>query len=140
LTQCPQTANIGLFTAATWAYPLLTNLAKENKSAHPSFLLTWAPLYNRPLSDRTSLSLNKAAQVNQMQSFKQMMEPQGVHVGGVNIAGVVADWHPIRNAKAIAQLIYDQSREDEKNWTWEVQNGDWDDFLQEVQDGKWSSR
>ncbi|OAG41891.1 hypothetical protein AYO21_03894 [Fonsecaea monophora] len=123
--------NIGLFVAASWAMPHLTAVA-ERPGSHPSFLFTNSGLYDRPLADFASLSMQKAAQYNLLLSLKQMVEDKGVHVGGVNIGGLVLADHPITNPDNTARALYDMYLQDKPNWQWEVKLGDWDEFLREM--------
>ncbi|EXJ69992.1 uncharacterized protein A1O5_07065 [Cladophialophora psammophila CBS 110553] len=123
--------NIGLFVAASWALPHLT-AAAERPGTHPSFLFTNSGLWDRPLADLASLSMQKAAQYNLMLSLKQMVEAKGVHVAGVNIGGLVRDEDPVINANNIARALFDLSQEDKPDWQWEVKVGDWDEFLKQM--------
>ncbi|KIW92588.1 uncharacterized protein Z519_06435 [Cladophialophora bantiana CBS 173.52] len=123
--------NIGLFVAASWALPHLT-AAAERPGTHPSFLFTNSGLWDRPLADFASLSMQKAAQYNLMLSLKQMVETKGVHVAGVNIGGLVRDEDPVINANNIARALFDLSQEDKPDWQWEVKVGDWDEFLKQM--------
>ena len=130
-TDILQSMSLGLFVAASWALPHLTARASD-KAAHPSFLFTFSPLWDRPLADLTSLSMQKATQYNLMLSLKQMVEPQGVHVGGVNVAGLVSDEEPALNAKNIAQKLFELYRQDQPDWQWEIIVGDWDAALRKM--------
>ncbi|OAP64695.1 hypothetical protein AYL99_00667 [Fonsecaea erecta] len=123
--------NLGLFVAASWALPHLT-AAAEQPGTHPSFLFTNSGLWDRPLADFTSLSMQKAAQYNLMLSLKQTVEAKGVHVGGVNIGGLVREEDPVTNANNVARALFDMSQQDRPNWQWEVKVGDWAEFLKQM--------
>ncbi|KIW29266.1 uncharacterized protein PV07_05091 [Cladophialophora immunda] len=123
--------NLGLFVAASWALPHLT-AAAEQPGTHPSFLFTNSGLWDRPLANFASLSMQKAAQYNLMLSLKQMVEARGVHVAGVNIGGLVREEDPVINPNNIARALFDLSQEDKPNWQWEVKVGDWDEFLKQM--------
>jgi len=122
---------LGLWVAASWALPHLTAAAGKPGS-HPSLLFTSSGLWDRPMADFASLSLQKAAQYNLLLSFKQQVEPRGVHVGGVNIGGLVSDEDPVKNSKNIAQALFELYQQDQPNWQWEIKVGDWDEFLKQI--------
>ena len=122
---------LGLWVAASWAIPHLT-AAAEQQGAHPSLLFTNSGLWDRPIADFASLSVQKAAQYNVMLSYHQQVASKGVHVGGVNIGGLVRDEDPVLNPSNIAQKLFDMSRQDKANWQWEVKLGDWDEFLKQM--------
>jgi len=122
---------LGLFVAASWALPHLTTAAGKQGS-HPSFLFTNSGLWDRPIADFASLSLQKGAQYNLMLSLKQMVESKGVHVGGVNIGGMVSDEDPVMNAENIAKSLFELYQQDQPNWQWEIKVGDWDEFLRKM--------
>jgi hypothetical protein len=124
---------LGLWVAASWALPHLTAAAASGKpGSHPSFLFTNSGLWDRPLADFASLSLQKAAQYNLLLSLKQMAEPKGVHVGGVNIGGLVSDEDPVTNPSNIAQALFELYEQDRPNWQWESRVGDWGEFLKRI--------
>ena len=122
---------LGLWVATSWALPHLT-AAAETPGSHPSFLFTNSGLWDRPVADFASLSLQKAAQYNLLLSFKQLVEPKGVHVGGVNVGGMVSDEDPVLNAKNIAKKLFELYQQDQPNWQWEIKVGDWDEFLKKM--------
>lgn len=124
---------LGLFVATSWALPHLTAIAAEGKpGSHPSFIFTNSGLWDHPIADLASLSMQKASQYNLLLSYKQMMEPQGVHVGGVNVSGTVSEEEPVRNPTNIAKAIFDLSQQDRPNWQWDVKVGDWDEFMRQM--------
>jgi len=122
---------LGLWVAASWALPHLTAAAGKSDT-HPSLLFTNSGLWDRPIADFASLSLQKAAQYNMLLSYKQQVEPKGVHVAGVNIGGLVSDEDPVLNPNNIAQKLFELYRQDKSNWQWEVKVGDWDEFLKKM--------
>lgn len=61
-----QTTNIGLYTAAQWAVPILGKKEVEDK---PSFFVTSSLLWKRPFPMYFSLSLVKTSQRNLVQSL-----------------------------------------------------------------------
>jgi hypothetical protein len=123
---------LGLWVAASWALPHLTAAAAGKPESHPSFLFTNSGLWDRPLADFASLSLQKAAQYNLLLSLKQMAEPKGVHVGGVNIGGLVSDEDPVTNPSNVAQALFELYEQDRPNWQWESKVGDWGEFLKKI--------
>jgi len=122
---------LGLWVVVIWALPHLTAVAGKSGS-HPSLLFTNSGLWDRPIADFASLSLQKAAQYNMLLSYKQQAEPKGIHVGGVNIGGLVNDEDPMMNPRNIAQALFDLSQQDKPNWQWEAKVGDWDEFLKKM--------
>ncbi|OCT45812.1 hypothetical protein CLCR_01754 [Cladophialophora carrionii] len=122
---------LGLWVAASWALPHLTTAAAKAGS-HPSFLFTNSGLWDRPLADFASLSLQKAAQYNLLLSLRQMAEPKGVHVGGVNIGGLVIEEDAVMNPRNIAQALFELYQQDKPRWQWESKVGDWDEFLGKI--------
>lgn len=115
--------NIGMYVAATWALPHLTSIAQES-DRHPSFLFGNSGIYECPLSDFFSLSMQKAAQTNFGGSLSQIAGPKGIHVGNINIGGVVSDDDPEMNAELIAGKIWELYSQDKDDWTFEVKVGD----------------
>lgn len=124
--------NIGLYVAATWAIPHLTAVAKEQGS-HPSILFSNSGLWDHPIGDFFSLSLQKAAQYNFAGSLNQLIGPQGVHVGSVNIGGIISDDDPDMNARLIASKLWDLYAQEKENWTFEIKIGDIEDLIRKMQ-------
>ena len=122
---------LGLWVAASWALPHLT-AAGGKSSSHPSLLFTNSGLWDRPIADFASLSIQKAAQYNMLLSYRQQVESQGVHVAGVNIGGLVSDEDPVLNPKNIAQALFELYQQAKPDWQWELKVGDWDEFLKKM--------
>jgi hypothetical protein len=122
---------LGLWVAASWALPHLT-AAGVKPGSKPSLLFTNSGLWDRPIADFASLSVQKAAQYNMLLSYKQQVEPKGVHVGGVNVGGIVSDDHPVLNPTNIAKSLWELYEQDKPNWQWEVRLGSWDEFLKMI--------
>lgn len=72
--------------------------------------------------------MNKAAQVNFMDSFAQIVNPKGIHVATVDIGGIVQDSDPVVNAKNIAKTFWELYEEDKNSWRQMVALGDMDDL------------
>ncbi|KIX09089.1 uncharacterized protein Z518_00167 [Rhinocladiella mackenziei CBS 650.93] len=123
--------NIGMYVAAMWAIPDLT-AAAERPGSHPSFLFCNSGLWDHPIADFFSLSMQKASQYNLASSLNQILGPSGVHVAGVNIAGIIRDDDPVVNARNIANSIYELYEQDKAHWQFEIKVGDWDEFLQSM--------
>jgi hypothetical protein len=120
--------NIGFYVAATWAIPHLTSIA-EHSDTHPCFLFTNSGLWDRPIADYFSLSMQKAAQYNLANSLSQVVGPQGVHVGSVNIGGIIREEDPETNTGNIANKLWELYEQDKDHWKNEIIVGDWDAFL-----------
>ncbi|KIW18222.1 hypothetical protein PV08_02510 [Exophiala spinifera] len=126
-----KTMSLGLYVAATWSMQHL--IAKAGRpDAHPSFLYTIGGLYNHPLADYFSLAMQKAAQFSFMGSLNQVLAPQGVHVGGVDVQGLVDDKQPVLNARNIAQSFWKLYGQDEKTWEFNIEMGNWDEFIRQM--------
>lgn len=123
--------NIGFYVTASWAVPLLS-AAAGRPDAHPSFLFTNSPLWDRPISAFFSLSMQKAAQYNLALSLKQILASKGVHVASVNIEGLINVDDPVLNPTAIADNLYKLYEQDQSDWQWEICLGNWDEFLKKM--------
>ncbi|KAK6375791.1 hypothetical protein LTS17_007613 [Exophiala oligosperma] len=100
-----KTMSVGVYVAATWSMQHLIAKAGQPNS-HPSFLFSNGGLYNHPLADYFSLAMQKAAQFSFMGSLNQVLAPQGVHVAGVDIQGLVDDKQPVLNPRNIAEQFW----------------------------------
>ena len=123
--------NVGLYVAASWAVPHLTSIAKQ-PGTHPSFLFSNSGLWDHPIGDFFSLSMQKAAQHNLAGSLNQLLGPQGVHVASVNIGGILDDDNPVINAANSAQALVDLYEQDQKNWQWEIKIGNIEDLIRKM--------
>ncbi len=126
--------NIGLYVAATWATPHLiaAAAAAERTGTHPCFLFSNSGLYDHPIADFFSLSMQKAAQLNFTGSLSQVLGPQGVHVASVNIGGIISESDPVINAGNIAASfgkLYEQKQPD---WEFSVDVGDIRDLIKRM--------
>ncbi|KEF51485.1 uncharacterized protein A1O9_12402 [Exophiala aquamarina CBS 119918] len=123
--------NIGMYVAATWALPHLNSVAQE-PGTRPSFLFGNSGIYEYPISDFFSLSMQKAAQTNFAGSFSQIAGPKGIHVASVNIGGIISDGDPEMNAKLIASKLWELYSQDKDNWSFEVKVGDIRDLIKRM--------
>lgn len=123
--------NIGMYVAATWALPHLTSVAQQ-PNTHPSFLFGNSGIYEHPISDFFSLSMQKAAQTNFAGSLSQIAGPRGIHVASVNIGGIISDDDPEMNAKLIAGKVWELYSQDKDNWSFEVKVGDIRDLIKRM--------
>jgi NAD(P)-dependent dehydrogenase (short-subunit alcohol dehydrogenase family) len=126
-----ETMNIGLYTAAAWAIPHLTARTRQ-PDAHPSFFFSNSGLYHYPIADFFSLSMQKAAQFNLAGSLNQVLAPQGVHVGSVDIGGVVTDEDPVLNSRNIAEQFWKLYQQDKEQWMFDVKLGDIQEFIKQM--------
>ena len=127
--------NIGQIVAATWALPLLEEVAKES-GTHPTFLLNSSGISYSPISGLFSLSMQKAAQNNFLLSMSQTAGPKGVHVARVDINGTVSPEDPEINPKNIASKLWDLYSQDKNDWAEKVDVGTMDAFLKNLQGGQ----
>ncbi|KAK3988823.1 hypothetical protein QBC44DRAFT_97113 [Cladorrhinum sp. PSN332] len=88
--------------------PHLVELAKGDASSKPALIVTSSALPQHPIPELFALSLVKAAQRNLVQSLNLTYTPEGVHIGVINVAGVVSPEEEVRNPKNIA----------DKTWEW----------------------
>ena len=123
--------NIGLYVAASWAVPHLTAAANK-PGARPSFLLSNSGIWDHPIADYFSLSMQKAAQTNLLGSLNQVVGPKGVHVASVNIGGILNDDDPVLNVKNCAQALVDLYGQDQANLQWEIKVGDIEDLIRKM--------
>ncbi|ETI26069.1 hypothetical protein G647_02846 [Cladophialophora carrionii CBS 160.54] len=123
--------NIGQYVAASWALPLLEDVAEE-PDTHASFFLTSSGVSYDPVPFILSLSMMKAAQNNFLASLAKVAGPKGVHVGRIDINGVVSDEEEVRNAKHIAEQLWELYQQDKDNWSFVEDCGDMDGFLKAV--------
>lgn len=69
--------------------------------------MTSSALPQEPIPALFALSLTKAAQRNLAQSLHMTYGPQGVHIGVVNVAGVVSPEEKERNPTNIAARTWE---------------------------------
>ncbi|KAF7514499.1 hypothetical protein G7054_g15262 [Neopestalotiopsis clavispora] len=98
----------GLYKVSQHYMPHLLDLAKNDRKAQPSLIVTSSCLPLQPVPQFFALSLVKAAQRNMVQSMNMTWVPQGVSVGLINVGGPVTADHPTRNPPNIA----------DKSWEW----------------------
>ena len=127
--------NIGQYVAASWALPLLEDVAKQ-PGTHPSFLLNSSGISYAPVGQLFSLSMQKAAQNNFLGSLAQMAGPKGVHVARIDINGIVSDAEPVLNAKNIAGQLWDLYSQGQKDWVDKVDCGTVEEFFKNLQGGQ----
>lgn len=120
--------NVGQYVAASWALPLLEEVAKE-AGTHPSFFLNSSGVSYDPIPFQFVLCMMKAAQNNFLSSLAKVAGPKGVHVGRIDINGMVSDEEKVRNAKHIAEQLWGLYQQDEDNWSFVEDCGDMDGLL-----------
>lgn len=120
--------NIGQYVAASWALPLLEEAVKE-PGTHPSFFLNSSGISYDPVPFQFVLSMMKAAQNNFLSSLAKVAGPKGVHVGRIDINGVVSDEEKVRNAKHIAEQLWQLYQQDKDKWSFVEDCGDMDELL-----------
>ncbi|KAG7285918.1 hypothetical protein NEMBOFW57_008214 [Staphylotrichum longicolle] len=97
-----------LYVVAQRYVPHLVSLAKADPASKPALLVTSSALPLQPIPQLFALSLTKAAQRNLVQSLNMTYGPEGVHIGVINVAGVVSPSESERNPANIAA----------KTWEW----------------------
>lgn len=127
--------NIGQYVAASWALPLLAEVAKQ-EGTHPSFLLNSSGISYMPVTGMFSLSMQKAAQNNFLGSLAQVAGPKGVHVARIDINGQVADSEPVLNAKSIAEQLWELYEQDRERWAEKVNCGTMEEFIKKLSGGQ----
>lgn len=120
--------NIGQYVAASWALPLLAEVAEE-PGTHPSFFLNSSGVSYDPIPFQFSLCMMKAAQNNFLSSLAKVAGPNGVHVGRIDINGKVSDEEKVRNAKHIAEQLWELYKQDKDEWSFVEDCGDMDELL-----------
>jgi len=98
-----RTTNLALYLIAQHYIPKLQALAKSKKSLKPALLVTNSHLPWDPVPQLLSLSLIKASQRNMVQSFNRAFTESGVHIGLINVEGVVRPENKVLNPKTIAE-------------------------------------
>jgi hypothetical protein len=126
--------NVALYVTATWALPLMAELAK-NPDTHPSILLSSTGVKYLPGAGLFALFMQKAAQNNFLGALSQVAGPAGVHIARSEISGIVADEEPEMNSKNIAEGLYKLSRQEKSQWEEMVAVGDVEAFMQQ-----WAAR
>jgi hypothetical protein len=120
--------NVGQYVAASWALPLLEEVVKE-PGTHPSFFLNSSGISYDPIPFQFVLSMMKAAQNNFLSSLAKVAGPKGVHVGRIDINGVVRDEEEVKNAKHIAEQLWQLYQQDKDKWSFVEDCGDMDELL-----------
>jgi len=120
--------NIGQYVTASWALPLLKEAAKD-PARHPSFFLNSSGVSYDPMPFSFSLSMQKSAQNNFLSSLAKVAGPEGVHVGRIDINGVVSDDHPVRNAKHISEQLWGLYQQGKDEWSFVEDCGTMEDLL-----------
>ncbi len=123
--------NVGQYVAASWALPLLEEVAGE-PGTHPSFFLNSSGVSYDPVPFQFSLCMNKAAQNNFLSSLAKVAGPKGVHVGRIDINGGVSDEEKVRNSKHIAEQLWQLYQQEEDKWSFVEDCGDLDGLLKAI--------
>ncbi|KAJ9602161.1 hypothetical protein H2200_013281 [Cladophialophora chaetospira] len=123
--------NVGQYVAASWALPLLEEVAKE-PGTHASFLLTGSGVGYDPVPFRFVLSMMKSAQNNFLSSLAKVAGPKGVHVGRIDINGEVSDEEEVRNAKHISEQLWGLYQQDKDKWSFVEDCTSIDDLLKAI--------
>lgn len=112
-----QVAISGLYVTAMWAMPHLTALASSNdKSSHPSFLITGGGLYKNPRVTHFLLAIMKSGQVSLTGSLAKEYGPKGVHVANVAVGGFVGPDKGIFSPAKIAEVYWRLYEQQESEW------------------------
>lgn len=106
--------SVGIYVAATWALPYLAESAQNG--GHPSFFLSGSGIGYRPFNPFFSLSMQKAAQNNFLQSFEQIAGPEGVHVARLDINGIVTPDDPEVSPDRVAEQHWVLYQQDKAGW------------------------
>ncbi|KAK7974090.1 hypothetical protein PG989_015938 [Apiospora arundinis] len=127
---------VGLYVAAVWAMPYLAELAslqqqqQEEAPRHPSFLLSGSGINYTPIPPLFSLSMQKAAQSNLLNSLGQMYGPKGVHVARLDINGFVREDDETMAPARCAKQHWRLSQQQQKDWEHVVDVGDMDALIE----------
>jgi short-subunit dehydrogenase len=113
--------NVGIYVAATWALPLLAEVAKQ--PSHPAFFLSGSGIGYQPFSPFFSLSMQKAAQDNFLLSVDQIAAPQGIHIARIDINGIVSPDDPVTTPDACAQEHWNLYQQEKGGWKHAVELG-----------------
>lgn len=105
---------VGIYVAATWALPYLEESGR--KGGHPSFFLSGSGIGWRPLPPFFSLSMQKAAQNNFLQSLEHIAAPKGVHVARLDINGIVSPDDPEMSPDLVAEEHWVLYQQDKAHW------------------------
>ncbi|KAK0742950.1 putative short-chain alcohol dehydrogenase [Schizothecium vesticola] len=114
--------NIGLFTTARWALPLMISKANglPESSIHPALFVTNGVLGKEPRPEYFSLSMSKAAQLSFTTSLAMQFEPQGVHVSAVIVGGIVSPQSEKHSPENIGREFWNLYAQERSQWTREV--------------------
>jgi hypothetical protein len=107
-----QTTNIGLYTTANWALPILS---KAPSSSIPSLLVTSSLLWKEPYPPFFALSLVKASQRNLVQTLAATYPD--IHLALLNVGGIVSKEDKYLNPDAIAEHYWDLYAQKKEDWT-----------------------
>jgi NAD(P)-dependent dehydrogenase (short-subunit alcohol dehydrogenase family) len=118
--------NVGIYVAATWAVPLLAEVAKQG--SQPAFFLSGSGIGYQPFSPFFSLSMQKAAQDNFLLSLDQIAAPQGIHIARIDINGLVSPSDPVTTPDACAQQHWKLYQQPEGSWKHAVELGNMGSF------------
>ncbi|KAK4221415.1 hypothetical protein QBC38DRAFT_130263 [Podospora fimiseda] len=98
----------------------MVELAKSDDSSKPALIVTSSALPQNPIPELFALSLVKAAQRNLVQSLNLTYAPKGVHIGVINVSGVVSPEEENRNPKNIAEKAWEWFEAARENPSFEV--------------------
>jgi len=104
--------NIGLYTAAQWAMPILSHLPVEQKA---SFLVTSSLLWKQPYAPFFSLSMVKSSQRTLVQCLGATFPD--VHCALLNIAGQVSEDDKVFNPTNLAEKFWELYDQEKEAWT-----------------------
>jgi NAD(P)-dependent dehydrogenase (short-subunit alcohol dehydrogenase family) len=112
---------LALYAVASWAQPLLKQVASEDPTAHPSIIVTNSGLWNDPIEQIFALSLTKAAQHNLTWSLAKYLENDGIHVALLSPIGPVSPDEDDRNPSNIAEKGWELYVQERGHWSLEKQ-------------------
>ncbi|ETN43984.1 uncharacterized protein HMPREF1541_10849 [Cyphellophora europaea CBS 101466] len=122
--------SVGIYVAAMWALPYLAQIAEEG--GKPGFFLSGSGIGWRPLPPFFSLCMQKAAQINFLQSFEYLAGPKGVHVARLDINGIVSPDDPETSPKVCAQQHWALYQQQKGQWDSVKQVGDMEAFAKKM--------
>lgn len=122
--------SVGIYVAATWALPYLAESAQND--GHPSLFLSGSGIGYWPFNPFFSLSMQKAAQNNFLQSFEQIAAPKGVHVARLDINGLVNPDDPEVAPDMVAEHHWALYQQDKASWEKSRQVADMETFAKKM--------
>lgn len=122
---------VGMYVAAEWAVPHMTQLADADTDAHPSFLLSGSGINYQPFAPFWSLSMMKAAQSNFLKSLEQMVGDK-VHVARIDINGIVSPDAKECSPTKVAEQHWRLYQQKKSSWEYVVDVGDHRTFAGEM--------